>query len=103
LLDRDIYRVLFLFFRSVYTSRRNAADGVSPLAVRWLSGEPLDPDEAVRLGLRAGSEADEGVELADDQQVKQVMVALTQLARSRRQPFLLCFDQVDNCEPTVHR
>jgi hypothetical protein len=99
LLDRDAYRVLFQFFRSAYSARKKAGDGLAALAVRWLSGDPLDPDEAARLGLRAGRGAEDGVRLADDQQVKQVMVALTQLARHRRQPFLLCFDQVDNLGP----
>jgi hypothetical protein len=96
LLDRDVYRVLFHFFRSVYVSRQKVDDGVAALAVRWLSGEPLDAEEAARIGLRAGRGKEDGVELTDDQQVKQVLVALTQLALSRRQPFLLCFDQVDN-------
>ncbi len=96
LIDRDVYRVLFLFFRSAHPSRQKAADGLAPLAVRWLSGDPLDPEEAARLGLRVGRAVEEGVLLADDQQVKQVVVALTQLALSRRQPFLLCFDQVEN-------
>lgn len=91
LLDRDAYRVLFAFYRSVYMARRQSSDGRAALAVRWLSGDALDPDEAGRLGLRAG--------VTDDQQVKQVLVALTQLAHQRRQPFLLCFDQVDNLGP----
>lgn len=96
LLDRDVYRVLFLFFRSAHASRPKADDGLAPLAVRWLSGESLDPEEAMRLGLRGSGGPEDGVELADDQQVKQALVALAQLARSRSQPFLLCFDQVDN-------
>jgi hypothetical protein len=99
LLNRDVYRVLFLFFRSVYCARRSTPDGLVPLAVRWLSGEPLDPEEATQLGLRAGRGSEEGVGLADDEQVKQVLVALTQLALSRRQPFLLCFDQLENLGP----
>jgi hypothetical protein len=99
LLNRDVYRVLFLFFRSVYCARGGAPDGPVPLAVRWLSGEPLDPEEATQLGLRAGRDSEDGVGLADDEQVKQVLVALTQLALSRRQPFLLCFDQLENLGP----
>jgi hypothetical protein len=99
LLDRDVHRVLFLFFRSVYTSRRNAGDGLAPVAARWLSGDPIDPEDAGRLGIRAGPGAEDGVRLADDQQVKQALVALTQLALARRQPVLLCFDQVDNLGP----
>jgi hypothetical protein len=99
LLNRDVYRALFLFLRSAYRSRRNTPDGLAPLAVRWLSGESLDPEEATKLGLRGGRGSEEGVGLTDDEQVKQALVALTQLALSRRQPFLLCFDQVDNLGP----
>jgi hypothetical protein len=96
LLDRDAYRVLFAFFRSVYTSRLGANDGLAFLAARWLSGESLDAEEAQCLGFRAARPDGDGVQLADDQHVKQVLVALTQLALSRRQPFLLCFDQAEN-------
>jgi hypothetical protein len=36
--------------------------------------------------------------LADDESIKQVLSTLTQLARYRQQPFLLCFDAVDVME-----
>ena len=85
LIDRTAYRVLFRFFRSVYVSRGRQGDGVAGLAIRWLSGEHLDADEAGQLGLRPGPHPEEPVGLVDDQQVKQVLIALTQLAVSRRQ------------------
>jgi hypothetical protein len=55
----------------------------------------LEPAEARQLGLppqRAPGAP------ADNQHVKQVLVALTQLARAARHLFLLCFDQVDNLD-----
>src|SRR5439155_21178802 len=36
--------------------------------------------------------------LADNRQIKHVLVALAQLALWRGQPFILCFDQVDNLD-----
>jgi AAA ATPase domain len=96
--DRTAYGVLFRFFRSAYQAREGADDGLAGLAVRWLSGDYLDPAEARRLVLPPGPSRDGPVALADNQQVKQVLVALTRLTLSRRQPFLLCFDQVDNLD-----
>jgi AAA ATPase domain len=98
LVDRTVYQVLFRFFRSDYQAYEGQDDGVAALAVRWLAGDFLDPAEARRLGLPPGPRRDEAVALADNQQVKQVLVALTQLALYRRQPFLLCLDQVDNLD-----
>jgi hypothetical protein len=99
LVDHSAYRVLFRFFQSAYraaTKRRE--DGIAALAVRWLSGDALDPDEARALDLPPSRWRDEPSALADNQQIKQVLVALSQLALSRGQPFLLLFDQVDNLD-----
>src|SRR5260370_17015943 len=71
---------------------------MSRLAVRWLAGDELDPEEARRLGLAPSRGAGEPAALADDQQIKQVLVALCRMASSRRQPLILCFDQVDNLD-----
>jgi hypothetical protein len=99
LVDRTVYQVLFHFFRSEYQAYYEDRDaGLAPLAVRWLAGDYLDPAEARRLGLPPGPGRDEAVALADNQQIKQVLVALTQLALFRRQPFLICLDQVDNLD-----
>lgn len=96
LLDRDVYHVLFRFYRSAHRDGPRDDAALVSLAVRWLSGDPLDPADAGLLGLVPGRGAEEGVQLADDQRIKQVFIALTQLARSRNQPFLLCFDHVEN-------
>jgi hypothetical protein len=99
LVDRTIYEVLFRFFTSAYLAREQQDDErVAGLAVRWLSGDYLDPTEAAELHLPPGRSRDEPVALADNQPIKQVLVALTQMALWRGQPFLLCFDQVDNLD-----
>jgi hypothetical protein len=98
LVDRTTYRVLFHFFRSAYRATEEPSDGVAGLAVRWLSGDALDADEARALELPRGPRPDEPVALADDQQVKNVLIALSQLASWWGRPVLLCFDQVENLE-----
>jgi hypothetical protein len=99
LIDRGVYEVLFRFFRSANRAERGREDGrVAGLAVRWLSGQALTPAEGHDLGLPPGRHRDDPVALADDQQVKQVLVALTRLAACRQRPFLLAFDQVDNLD-----
>src|SRR5207302_3788886 len=97
LVDRTAYDVLFRFFHSAFRAHKTHDERVAAFAGRWLAGDYLDPDEAKALGLPPGPR-DEPVALADNQQIKQVLTALTRLALSRRQPFLLCFDQVDNLE-----
>jgi hypothetical protein len=96
--DRQVYAVFFRFFRSAYQARGQSDDGVAALASRWLAGDSLDPDEAGRLGVAVGPQR-EPVSLADDEQVKRVLIALAQLASYRQQPLLVCLDQVDNLEP----
>jgi hypothetical protein len=98
LVDRTVYDVLLRFFGSAYFARESHADTVAALAARWLTGDALDPAEAQQLGLPPGRSRQEPVALADNQQIKHVLVALTQLALYRGQPFLLCFDQVDNLD-----
>jgi hypothetical protein len=99
LVDRTVFEVLYRFFGSAYRAREQEDDEhVAALAVRWLSGDYLDPAEAAELHLPPGRGRDEPVALADNQKIKQVLVALTQMALWRGQPFLLCFDQVDNLD-----
>lgn len=97
-IDRTVWKVLFQFFRSTYrASRGKGDDSVASLAVRWLSGQTLDAAEARTMELPP-PRAEETVELLDNQQIKQVLAALTRLAASKNRPFLLVFDQVDNLD-----
>ncbi len=96
LFDRTAHQVLFRFFRGAHPQHGDGED-IAALAARWLSGDALEPAEARRLGLPAQPGAGP-VALADNQHVKQVLVALTQLARAAGRLFLLLFDQVDNLD-----
>jgi hypothetical protein len=97
--DRTVYDVLYRFFRSAFRAARGKEDGrEAALAVRWLCGVALDPEEARVLGLPRGRHAEEPAALADAEQIKHVLVALSRLAACRGQPFLLVFDQVDNLD-----
>src|SRR5208282_6042286 len=89
----------FRFYQSAYLAWKGGDDGArAGLAVRWLAGDSLDPEDAQLLGLPPGRSRDEPAALADNQQIKQVLVALSRAALARQQPFLLCFDQVDNLD-----
>jgi hypothetical protein len=95
LLDRTVFQVLFRFWQAAPLA---AAQELAWLAVQWLGGEYLDPGEARKLGLRPAGSDEEAVRLVDDQYIKQVFCVLTQMALYCRQPFLLCFDQVENLD-----
>jgi hypothetical protein len=95
LFDRTAYEVLFRFYRAAHARTHTHDEALAALAVRWLSGEPLEEVEAMRLGVRGTGGP---VALADNQHVKQILVALTQVARVAKQLVLLCFDQIDNLE-----
>jgi hypothetical protein len=100
LVDRTAYDVLLSFFCSASMARRGEGDGrQAGVAVRWLAGDALDPAEAAELGVAPARRPDLPVALEDNQQIKHVLVALSQLALLRGQPFILCFDQVDNLDP----
>jgi hypothetical protein len=98
LLDRSVYDVLYRFFQSAHRLSQGKHDPGALAAVRWLGGDYLDDGEARELGLPSARGRETGIGLADNQQIKQALVALTQLARWRGQPFVLCFDQVDNLD-----
>src|SRR5207244_5261906 len=55
-------------------------------------------EEARLLGLSPALRPGEPVAVADNQQVKQVLVALSRLAAAKGRPFVLAFDQVDNLD-----
>jgi hypothetical protein len=98
LVNRTVFEVLYCFFRSAYRAAKTGDEREASLAVRWMSGDSLDPAEARQLGLPPGRSPDEPASLTDNQQIKQVLVALSRMALSRERPFLLCFDQVDNLD-----
>jgi len=99
LLDRTVYEVFFQFFRAVTEQRLKGGQGkVVEAAVRWLAGEALDPEEAVLLDLPPSPRRKDPIALTDNQQIKQVLVALTRLAVCQQRPFILAFDQVDNLD-----
>jgi hypothetical protein len=95
LFERTVYDVLYRFFQAAYPAQQGKGDQVANLAVRWLSGEALDPAEARLLGLQP---AGGPTAPFDNQRVKQILVALAQLARLSGRLFLVCFDQVDNLD-----
>jgi hypothetical protein len=98
LFDRAVHDVLFTFYYWAHPSHRGRGEHEAVLAARWLSGEPLDAPQAARLAPRSGHGPGGLTALRDNQHVKQVLVALTQLALSQQQLFLLCFDQMDNLD-----
>jgi hypothetical protein len=99
LIDRSVWKVLFQFFQSTYRANQGKEPGsMASLAARWLSGQGLDPEEARALRLPLPARAEESVALLDNQQIKQVLAALTRLAASKDRPFVLVFDQVDNLD-----
>jgi hypothetical protein len=99
LVHRPAYDVLFRFFRAACRDGPRARDHrLAALALCWLGGDSLDPAEACQLGLPPARDRGEPVALGDNQEIKQVLVALSELARYRRQPLLLCLDQVDNLD-----
>src|SRR5262249_50887073 len=55
-------------------------------------------EEGGELGLPPPRRREDAVVLEDNQQIKQVLVALSALAATCRQPFVLAFDQVDNLD-----
>jgi hypothetical protein len=99
--DRNVYQVLLRFYLSAKIARDTRRDdGVAALAVRWLSGEYLEPDEARVLRLRHERPPNEPAGLLDNEQIKLAFVALTQAALLQGKPVLLCFDQpAENLEP----
>ncbi len=97
--DRSVHDVLFRLFRSTVRHCKGEEDGTqAALAVRWLSGDALDASEARVLGLRPPPRTEELVALADAQQARQALTALTRLAACQGLPFVLALDQVDNLD-----
>lgn len=100
--DRTIYLVLFQFFLAAYRARINPKrydEATARLALRWLSGDLIDPDEAKTLALGPLARNGESGIQQDNQTAERILFVLSELARVKGQPVLLCFDQVENLEP----
>jgi len=97
LTERTAFNVLYRFWFSACGAWKGSDDGIAALAVRWLAGDYLDTAAARQLELPRRSPQGDAA-LADEQEIKGVLVALIQLAAWQRRPFILCFDQVDNLE-----
>src|SRR5262249_6577146 len=94
---RLVHEVLYYFTRSVNAQVHRQGEGrLARLAVRWLSGQALPREDAEQI--RVPVHPDGMAYLADNQEVKQVFVALSRLARGPGAPFILALDQVDNLE-----
>lgn len=103
-LDRTIFNLLFRFYQSTLRRKNNQEDnGVAAAVVQYLRGDVLEPETAHRLGLHSGALSEDGIALADDEQVKLVLVALAQAAWFWGRPLVLTLDQVDNLEPEQFR
>jgi hypothetical protein len=99
LADQTVLEVLFRFYRSILRAGQGRESGITAaLAARWLRGDGLTPEQATELGLPPGRHPDHPVIVEDAQQIKQILSAMTRLAAACNQPFLLCFDQVDNLD-----
>ena len=64
------------------------------LAISWLSGDVLEPEETRRFGIRTHSSSEDGFALSIED-MKNVLRAISVLAVSRDRSLILCFDQVD--------
>jgi hypothetical protein len=96
---RVAFRVLLQFWRFARPEKADAPGrrNTAVSALNWLSGDEIDPTFAEHLGFN--TDGHEPVMLRDDEEVLQVLLALTRLAEVSRQPFVLCLDQVENLDP----
>ncbi|HEV2945961.1 MAG TPA: AAA family ATPase [Gemmataceae bacterium] len=99
LLDGPTFDVLLQFYLSVDQARVLKTDeSEAQSAVRWLSGESMDVEEAHRLGLKNGPGEEESIALSGTEQIQLVFVALGLLSRNQDKPLVLCFDEVENLD-----
>lgn len=99
--DRAIYKVLFSFFLAAYQARSNPgphSNEIALIAIRWLSGDPIDPEDAAKLSLGALARHAVPDKSPDNQVAERILFVLSELARCRQQPVILCLDQVENLE-----
>jgi hypothetical protein len=93
------YDVLYQFWRFARPEKAHEPGrrNLALAALSWLSGDEIDPTFANGLGFK--TDGHQPVMLKDDQDVKNVLTALTRLAHVSGQPFILCVDQVENLDP----
>jgi hypothetical protein len=96
---RSAYSVLFALFQCARFVNRDgdskqARQQCVDLAVRWISGDVLEVNEASQIGVQ---HVGQGNELAlTDEAVPCVLTAIAELAALNGTTFVLIFDQVDN-------
>lgn len=105
--DPQPYNLLLNYYRFVNTlehpksnldkSNIESTETLIEAALDWLSGDPISPDHAARLGLRVDGSG--SVSLGDDQDVEHALLALTHMASLAARPMVFCLDQVDNIGP----
>jgi hypothetical protein len=82
---RAVYEVLFRGLIGAYEGARNGDERKALLAVRWLSGDDLDRNEASQLALRGSEDADRMVSLPGAPGAESVLLALAELAWDNQQ------------------
>ncbi len=82
---------LHLFVLGALSEKRKGATETATAALRRLSGDELDADEAKVLGLRA-TEATQPLDPAD---CAAVLALLAQLVRAAGKPLVICCDQIN--------
>jgi hypothetical protein len=94
--DLRIVEVLGEFLRAAIEARHGVpgAEQRAIIAVEWLAGEEIDPQDAGAIDLPITSE--DGASLVDDVGIEGVFRVLAMLARAADRVFVLCVDQVDN-------
>jgi hypothetical protein len=93
------FEILFQFWRFARPEKANEPGRrtLALTALNWLAGDEIDLGLGLNLGLRGDDQ--EPVMLRDDEEVKEVLAALTQLALVSGQPLIVCIDQVENLDP----
>lgn len=73
--------------------QREKRERIVSAALRWLSGDVLDADDAALIGRKP--QPDHDTVMMNNQQAEDVIVILARLAQETGRPFILCIDQAD--------
>jgi hypothetical protein len=93
-LPRGTARVLWAFFEDLYRLNfKQPLSNTHQLALQWLSGDALDPEQARELQLFTAT-ADEGV-AASNEELREILQVLCRFAAFRSRCLILAFDQID--------